>query len=355
MSVRREPWGTTRAGEPVELFTLEQGALRARFASFGATLVTLDVPDRHGQRADVVLGFDTLVEYESASNPYFGGVVGRCANRIADAHFILDGREVRLSANEGRHHLHGGARGFDRRAWTVAGLSERGLALCLQSPDGEEGYPGALECTCSYSLESSGPARLDLGVRLQSHASATTIANPTQHAYFNLAGGGTVLDHQLQVFAARYVVVDRDLVPTGELASVEGTPFDFRRPRPIGARIAELARAPVGGYDLCYALDGPGGALAARLSDPRSGRTLEVHTDAPGLQLYSGNHLDGIVGKGGIRYPRFGGVCLETQLFPDAVHQPAFPSVVLRAGEVRHTTTVWRLSATESGPPRLVR
>jgi aldose 1-epimerase len=337
---QREPWGTTRDGEPVELFTIERGALRARLTNFGATLVSLELPDRHGERADVVLGFDTPAEYESEKNPYFGGIVGRCANRIADARFALDGREVRLNANEGRHHLHGGARGFDRRAWTPGTLFELGVAFRLLSPDGEEGYPGALECLGCYALDSR-----NVGVLLRASASAPTICNLTQHAYFNLAGGGTILDHELEISASRYVVVDEDLIPTGEITSVADTPFDFREPCAIGARIGQLADSHAGGYDVCYALDSPGASLSARLRDPRSGRTLSIYTDAPGLQLYTGNHLGGITGKRGVPYPRFGGVCLEPQLFPDAVHHRTFPSTVLRPGEVRYTATLWMTSA----------
>ncbi len=343
----REPWGRTRDGEAVELFTLENGAMCARLTTLGATLVSLDAPDRHGQRADIVLGFDTLAAYESAENPYFGGIVGRCANRIGGARFTLDGREHVLSANEGHNHLHGGRRGFDRRVWAAEPQQGGGIRFHLRSPEGEEGYPACLEASAEYALGPSpaGARAQLLGLQLHANADAPTPCNLTQHSYFNLAGSGTILEHELEILASRYVVVDNELVPTGDLASVEGTPFDFRAPRRIGECIAQLADSPPGGYDLCYALDAPGVSLAARLRDPRSGRTLEIYTDAPGLQLYTGNHLDGIAGKSGVRYPRFGGVCLEAQHFPDAVHHPAFPSVVLRPGEVRHTTTIWMFSA----------
>ena len=347
MSVyRREPWGTTREGEPVELVTLETGVLRARFTSYGAALVSLEVPDRHGERADVMLGFDSLAEYESPRNPHFGGIVGRVANRIAGARFALDGREHVLTANEGRNHLHGGTRGFDRRVWRTELEQGSGIRFRHRSPDEEEGYPGSLEVSARYGLR-DGPAGCVLGLQVLAHADAPTPCNLTQHSYFNLAGAGTILDHELQVFASRHVVVDNDLIPTGELASVEGTPFDFRTPRRIGERIGELEATPARGYDLCYALDGERfHAPAARLRDPASGRTLELSTDQPGLQLYTGNKLADLRGKGGRIYPRFGGLCLETQGFPDAVHHAHFPSAVLRAREPYASMTTWLFSAT---------
>lgn len=348
MSVRGEPWGTTRDGKPVDLFTLEHGRLCARIASFGATLVSLEVPDRRGERADVVLGFDSLAEYESPRNPYMGGIVGRCANRIGGARFELDGREVRLTANEGRNHLHGGARGFDRRTWTPEAEGADSISLRLGSPAGEEGYPGQLDSAVNYALRPGKGGRLAgaFGVQLLASADAPTPCNLTQHAYFNLAGSGTILDHELQVLASRFVVVDDELIPTGEIADVAGTPFDFRAPRRIGEWIGELEGTRARGYDLCYVLDGPPfRAPAARLRDPRSGRTLEILTDQPGLQLYTGNHLDGLPGKRGRSYPRFAGLCLETQRFPDAVHHASFPTIVLRENERYLSTTVWLFSA----------
>jgi len=346
VTVRREPWGSTREGEPVELFTLEVNDIRARFTNFGATLVSIEVPDRKSERVDVVLGFDTLAEYDSEKNPYFGGVVGRCANRIAGSRFMLERRTIQLTANEGQNHLHGGARGFDRRCWTAERLHDMALLFRLKSPHGEEGYPGEVEASAGYGLVPANlvPDPRGIGIFLRAKTSAPTPVNLTQHSYFNLAGGGTILDHELTITASRYVVVDDELVPTGELASVEGTPFDFRTPRPIGERIHELTATPARGYDLCYALDGPlrkGDRSAARLRDPRSGRTLDIATNAPGLQLYTGNDLDGLVGKRGTTYPRHAGVCLEAQHFPDAVHHPGFPSVVLRPGQEYQNQTIW--------------
>jgi aldose 1-epimerase len=346
---QREPWGTTREGEPVELLTFEQGAMRARFTNFGATLVSLEVPDRRGERADVVLGFDSLAEYESPRNPHFGGIVGRVANRIAGARFEIDGRDHVLAANEGKNHLHGGVCGFDRKVWaaTLEQVEQAGgIQFRLRSPDGDEGYPGALGVSAIYGMAAG--SRADevhiAGLHVFADADAPTPCNLTQHAYFNLAGRGTILDHELQVYASHYLVVDDELLPTGEIASVAGTPYDFRAPRRIGERIAELESTPARGYDLCYVLDGKG-APAARLHDPASGRTLEVDTDQPGLQLYTGNRLDSLRGKRDHILPRFAGLCLETQGFPDAVHHPHFPSVVLRERKLYASKTTWLFSS----------
>jgi len=335
VSLRVEPWRTSSDGDAVELFTLQRGPLRVRLASLGATLVSLEAPDREGKLSDIVLGFDSPQEYESPRNPYFGGIIGRCANRIAGARFELDGREHALAANEGRHHLHGGRKGFDRRVWS-ARIGADQVMFERRSPDGEEGYPGTLEVRATYALVSDG----ELTLGYHATTDAATVVNLTQHAYFNLAGAGTILDHEIEVFASRFVAVDGELIPTGELSDVARTPFDFRAPRHIGERMGELERTSARGYDLCFALDKRPDelALACRLRDPRSGRTLELFTTQPGLQLYTGNHLGELAGKGGV-IPRFGGVCLEAQHFPDSVHHPRFPSVVLRPGErYRHLT-----------------
>jgi aldose 1-epimerase len=339
LSVRREPWGATRAGEPVELFTLERGRLRARVATFGATLVSLDVFVGAGRRTHAVLGLDSLAGYESPSNPYLGGVIGRCANRIAGARFSLDGREHALSANEGRHHLHGGARGFDRRVWRVTAASGEALELAYASRDGEEGYPGAVEALASYALTPDA-----LVGRLAATAAAATPLNLTQHSYFNLAGRGTILDHELELRASRYVAVDGELIPTGELLAVAGGPYDFRAPRRVGERLAELAGSPARGYDVCYALDRDGAGHAARLRDPASGLVLELSTNQPGLQLYSGQHLRPLDGERGRGLAPFAGLCLEAQGFPDAVHQAAFPPQILRPGERYENVTTWRFA-----------
>ena len=338
MSARREPWGTTRAGDAVELVTLERGALCARLTSFGAALVSLEVPDRRGERGDVVLGFDALAGYDSAANAYFGGLIGRCANRIRGARFELDGRAHSLTVNEGRQHLHGGVRGFDRRAWTLD-LGADAVTFRRRSREGEEGYPGALDVAVTYALLEDA-----LDIEVEARTDAPTLCNLTQHSYFNLSGADTVLEHELEVDTAQVVAVDDELVPTGALAWLAGTRFDLRGAARLGERVRPGTR---GGIDLCYAV----GALAsgrgaprpvARLSEPTSGRTLTIESDAPGLQVYTGHHLAGVPGKGGRTYGPYAGLCLESQGFPDAVHHAAFPSVVLRPGERFVQRTLWR-------------
>ena len=338
----REASANAEDGTPPERMVLERGGLRATWTNFGATLIGLEVPDRHGTREDVVLGFDTLEEYASSENPYFGGIVGRCANRIAGARFELDGREYLLTANEGRHHLHGGERGFDRRVWHArVDSAEHRVDFSRQSPAGEEGYPGALQLLASYRLLPD----MQLELSCTATCDAPTLVNLTQHSYFNLAGNGSVADHLLEVCASQRVVVDDELIPSGLLAGVQDSPFDMRTPRRLGECIDMLGSMPTVGLDACYALDG-GQAheprLACRLSDPRSGRRLEVFTTQPGLQVYTGNHLAGLRGKHGVPCSRHSGVCLETQHFPDAVHHPHFQSVVLRPGATYRHVTRWR-------------
>jgi len=341
----RETLGQDADGALIERLVLERDGLRATWMNFGASLIGLEVPDRAGARVDVVLGFDTLAEYESARNPYFGGLVGRCANRIAGARFSLDGREHVLAANEGRHHLHGGRRGFDRRAWESELLPEEfRVDFTLTSPAGEEGYPGTLTQRASYRLLPGGVLEL----QTQASCDAATLWNLTQHSYFNLAGRGSVAEHRLSVRASRFVEVDAELIPSGGLVALAGSALDLRRARRLGECIELLAHTPAGGLDHCFALDpgaGPGLREACRLEEARSGRVLEIATTLPGLQVYTGNRLDDLAGKRGQRYPRHGGVCLETQGFPDAVHHAHFPSVVLRPGELRRETTRWRFSA----------
>lgn len=340
----RETLGRAPDGTPIESLVLERDGLRATWTNFGATLIRLEVPDREGKSADVVLGFDTLAEYAAARNPYFGGLVGRCANRIAGARFTLDGREFALQANEGRHHLHGGRCGFDRRTWTSEFTPEQHcVSFTLESPAGEEGYPGTLSLRASYSLRSHGVLEL----HTQAACNAPTVFNLTQHSYFNLAGGGSVANHRLCVRASHYVEVDDELIPTGRLNPLAGTPLDLRAARALGECIDALAKTAAGGLDHCYVLDAPrepDGLEACRLEDPRSGRVLEIATTQPGLQVYTGNRLGDLTGKRGRIYPRHGGVCLETQGLPDAVHHANFPSVVLRPGELRRDWTRWRFS-----------
>jgi aldose 1-epimerase len=330
-----------------EVFELAGGGLRATLLRFGATLARLEVPDRAGRPADVVLGYEGLDAYRS-SGVHLGGVVGRFANRIAGARFRLDGAEHRLTANEGRHHLHGGARGFDRRAWSGERLpGEAGVAFRLESPDGDEGYPGRVVCRVVYAIAAPG----ELALRFEAESDRATPLSLTQHAYWNLAGppGEPVHGHLLEIAADRYAPVDAEHVPTGALLPVAGTPFDFRAPKPLGRDLAaplhpELALH--GGYDHPYLLRRAEAAgrlrLAARLREPASGRVLEIHTDAPCLQLYGGQGLPVEPGKTGWRHRPASGVCLETQELPDAPNQPGFPPAILRPGEVYRRETRYR-------------
>jgi aldose 1-epimerase len=339
IGAERGPWGEAD-GQLVERLVLERDGVRATWTNFGATLIRLEVPDRKGARADVVLGFDTLSEYASQRNPYFGSIVGRCANRIAGARFELDGREYALSSNEGRHHLHGGRRGFDRRVWTVQFDPEAGrVSFFLVSPAGEEGYPGTQRVRATYTLLAGGILEL----ATDAECDAPTLSNLTQHSYFNLSGCGTVAEHRLRVRASRFLEVDDELIPTGRLVPLEGI-LDFRSEQRLGNALDALSATPANGLDFCYVLDGAHGEIlreACRLEDPHSGRALEIATTQPALQVYTGNRLDDRSGKGGCIYPRHGGVCLETQGFVDAVHHESFPSVVLRPGQGRREVTRW--------------
>lgn len=335
-------FGTTRQGEQARLFTLHgEGGVVAKVSDFGATLVELHLPDRDGTTADVVLGFDTVEGYTSDANAYFGATVGRVANRIAGAEFELDGVRYVLASNEPPHHLHGGAeRPFSHVMWRLTHLDDGSVELVHESPAGEEGYPGRVEATARYRVTGTG-----LEVRYAAVCDAATPVNMTNHTYWNLAGAGTgtVLDHELQVQAGHYTPCDDELIPTGGTEPVSGTPLDLRRSQPIGARIGELEHIGAMGYDHNLVIDGePGRArTAARLRDPGSGRVLELITDQPGLQVYSGNRLDDVVGKAGRNYERNGGLCLEPQYHPDALHRPEFPSIVLRPGEVYEHLTLF--------------
>jgi aldose 1-epimerase len=329
-----EQWGRTTRGERGLLFTIEGDGIRAKLANFGACVVALEVADRKGEMADVVLGFDTLEQYESPLNPYFGGIVGRVANRIANASFELEGRTIALEANEGRHQLHGGPRGFDRVIWDASpGQSHAAVTFRRRSPHGENGYPGNLDVSVHYAI---GPGRT-LTTVYDVASDALTPVNLTQHSYFNLRGSGTILEHLLEVRANRFVVVDRELIPTGELRSVEDSAFDFRAARAIGERGQD--------YDVCFALDGSWDSSliqACRLSDPHSGRVLEIDAMQPGLQLYGGQHLTPLEIRGGRRISRYAGLCLEAQHFPDSVHHENFPSTLLAPGEHYRHVTRWR-------------
>jgi aldose 1-epimerase len=318
------------------IWTLESGALRATVMDLGATLTALEVPDRDGRVANVVLGFADAASYR-AHRLFLGATIGRVANRIAGGRFVLDGTEHRLTRNDGPHHLHGGREGFDRAVWRTDAIGRGAITFSHTSPDGEEGYPGTVSARVTYALEATR-LRLDYEARTD----RATPVNLTNHSYFNLAAAGDVLDHELELAADFRTPVDASVIPTGEIAAVAGTAFDFTRPHALGARFDDLTNEPRG-YDDNFALRGPGTlAFAARLYHPGSGRVMEVHTTEPGLQLYTGNHLTGtLVGSDGRALVSHAGVCLETQHFPDAVHHSHFPSVVLEPRRTLRSTTVY--------------
>ena len=336
-SVESANWGVVE-GEQVELFTLQNSdGLILKATSYGAAITELHVPDRDGVLADVVLGFDDLDGY-LGENPYFGCIAGRCANRIAQGRFELDGESWQLSTNDDVNHLHGGERGFDKRVWDATVLEKDGgpaVRFERVSPDGEEGYPGSLRVAVTYTLTNNNELRTEI----EATTDVPTLCNIAQHTYWNLAGheSGSVRDHLLEFRAQRYTPVGETLIPTGSLSPVAGTPFDFREPKPIGRDLAAAGGDPVG-YDHNLVVDGAGLRLICRVTEPGSGRTMELYSDQPGCQFYSGNFLDGsITGKGGAVYAQYQGFCLETQVYPDAIHQPDWPSPVLRPGETyRH-------------------
>ena len=347
--VRRAPFGKTGDGQAVEAFTLRNKAgVEITAISYGAIITSIRVPDRRGAIADVALGFDTLDGYLK-DYPYFGAVVGRYGNRIGKATFTLDGKVYKLAANNGPNHLHGGVRGFDKYVWKAEVLSGvTGVAFTRTSPDGEEGYPGTVQARVSYVLNDAN----ELSIEYRATTDKATPINLTQHSYFNLAGhnAGSIVDHELMLAADRYTPVDSTLIPTGELAPVAGTPFDFRTPTRIGARIDDPhPQIKFGmGYDHNWVINrtGDGLQLAARVFEPKSGRTLEVQTTEPGVQFYTGNFLDGSnKGKGGAVYNRRNGLCLETQHFPDSPNHPSFPTTIVKPGQTYQSKTVWKFGS----------
>jgi aldose 1-epimerase len=334
-------------GTPVQLFSIENGRLEVGLVSFGAGILSLRAPDRRGRFEDVVLGFsdlESLARDHSSNAPhFFGSTIGRYANRIAEGRFRLDGRNFELSRISGEHSLHGGPGGFYNRVWRLE-TAENGAAFHYLSRDGEEGFPGNLETSVRFTLSEA-----DLRIDYQSSTDKPTPVNLTNHSYFNLAGNGnsSILSHRLRLFASRFTPVDSGLIPTGELHSVAGTPFDFRKMTAIGERIAaddeQLRRGH--GYDHNFVLDETASALkqAAELYEPSSGRVLEIWTTEPAIQFYSGNFLDGSVrGKSGAVYAKHGGLCLETQHFPDSPNRAEFSSTILRPGDVFRSTTILR-------------
>jgi aldose 1-epimerase len=338
--MRLELWGRTPAGETIERFTFANSrGVVAKVTNLGAILTELWVPDRNGEVANIVLGFDAVDGY-LAEHPYFGSTVGRVGNRIGGARFELDGVEHRVTPNEGVNHLHGGARGFHCHLWDTAPDGDRAVAFRLRSPDGDEGYPGNLDASVRYALEDDG-----LRIDYQATADAPTPVNLTNHSYFNLAGSGTIVDHVVEIAADYDTPTDDLMIPTGEVAPVAGTGIDFTSPTRIGDRIDQYLDH-ANGYDHNFVLRSGGGGLAfaARVKEPASGRILEVWTTEPAMQLYTGNWLDGtLVGIGGVTYPTHGGLCLETQHYPDSVNHPQFPSTIVRPGETLRSTTVYRL------------
>lgn len=389
-SISKSPFGRAPDGAEVSLYTLRNSrGLAVRVTNYGGIVTAIELPDGSGKPVNIALGFDSIDPYLEGT-PYFGALVGRCANRIAHGKFTLDGVEYRLPLNDGHHHLHGGTHGFDKVVWESAPYEREGVAglrLHYVSNDGEQGYPGNLEAVVTYELSEAGELRIDFCATTD----RATPVNLTSHTYFNLAGGGSILDHELELFASQLTPVDDALIPTGELAPVEGTPFDFRQPQRIGDRIdaghPQLAHGR--GYDHNFVLDGgaeggeggpgaleqgtvssahldgldggsalpdaPGTAasaeldgldgnphgrpmrLAARVREPQSGRVLELYTQEPGVQFYSGNMLDGSLG-----FAHRSGLCLEPQHFPDSPNQPGFPSTILRPGETYRTASVYR-------------
>ena len=356
--IESQPFGTTLEGTPVQIYTLRNAkGCEARLTNYGGIIVSLKVPDRHGKLDDVVLGFDRLEDYLTPEYlkgcPFFGAFIGRYGNRIAKGTFSLDGREYHVPPNDGANALHGGARGFDKRVWEAhEQTTPQGPAVAMRyvSPDGEEGFPGTLTANIVYSLTDDNELRLEI----EATTDKDTVVNLTQHSYFNLrgAGHGDILGHEVTINGGEFVPIDKESLPLDGLRSVVGTPFDFRQFTAIGARIQaddEQLRNGMG-YDHCYALDGyVAGATVprvfARISEPTTGRVMEIASTQPGVQFYTGNQLDGTIkGKGGVVYQKHAAFCLEPQHYPDSPNHPQFPSVVLRPGETYHHVITYRFS-----------
>jgi aldose 1-epimerase len=346
--VEKAAFGKTPDGTEIESYTMynSQG-VSAKVITYGATLTELRVPDKNGKMGDVVLGFDDLEPYVHGPHPYFGATIGRYGNRIAKGKFTLDGKAYQLAINNAPNSLHGGPTGFDKRVWKAEPVeSKDGAAVRFTylSKDGEENYPGNLTVSVTYTLTNGGELKLEYGA----DTDKDTIVNLTNHSYFNLAGAGSgdVLKHVLYINADKYTPVDSTLIPTGEIASVAGTPLDFRQPTAIGAHIGEIRG--IGGYDHNFVLNGAAGKMRpiAQVREPESGRHMEVWTTEPGVQFYSAIGLDGsIKGKGGLTYQKYGALCLETQHFPDSPNHPNFPSAVLKPGTHFRSETTYKFWA----------
>jgi aldose 1-epimerase len=350
-TISKEVFGSVN-GQTVHRYTLTNGRFRVRILTYGGILQTIEVPDRHGRLTNVTLGFRTLDEYVTTGNsPYFGALIGRYGNRIANGRFVLDGQAYQLAINNPPNHLHGGVVGFDKRVWSaseVRGRNSVGLRLRYTSPNGEENYPGTLRTTVTYTITRQRGIQIDY----RATTDRPTIVNLTNHAYWNLGGEGTgtIDNHLLQINAARYTPVDSTLIPTGAIDRVAGTPMDFTRPTPIGARNRSNFQQIVygRGYDHNWVLNRRDDTynrleFAARATDPRSGRRLTIYTTEPGLQFYGGNFLDGtLYGTSGRAYRQGDGFALETQHYPDSPNHANFPSTVLRPGQLYHSTTIYQ-------------
>lgn len=352
MQISESDFGKTSEGEAVTKYTITNSAgLEMSVINYGGIITSLKIPNKNGEYQDVVLGLDSVSQYETAGT-YFGAIIGRFGNRIANASFELDGKKYQLEANDGPNSLHGGNKGFDKVIWNVepsAGEDEASLKLTYTSKDGEGGYPGNLETTVTYTINSNN----ELDIKYEATTDQKTVVNLTQHSYFNLSGdfSKTILDHVVQIDADEYLPVDKTLIPTGKLEPVEGTPFDFREPTPISEGMKQeesneqLKRGP--GFDHCWVLNDQdnGMRLAASAYEPTSGRLMEVYTTEPALQFYIGNFLDGsLPAKGGGNYEKRTGFCMETQHYPDSPNQEQFPSVVLEPGDTYTSETAYKFS-----------
>tara|TARA_R110002095_G_scaffold196208_1_gene175036 strand:- start:4691 stop:5872 length:1182 start_codon:yes stop_codon:yes gene_type:complete len=339
LAIQSEPYGTTADGQEITQFLLSNDkGMSVNIINYGAIVTAVYLPDRQGKSENITLGFDSLAAYEN-KGPYFGAICGRVANRIAEGKFTLDGKEYQLAQNIPPSHLHGGERGFDKKVWAAESFSEKnevGVRLSLVSPDGEEGYPGKLTLKVVYSLNNENELKIDYTATTDQ---ATPI-NVTNHCYWNLAGKGNILDHELVLNCDQYLPVTEIAIPTGELATVKETPMDFTSAHKIGERIAQVE----GGYDHCWVVNlaEKQPAFCARVKDPQSGRVMEILTTEPGVQFYTGNFLDGTDASGG--FQKQSGFCLETQHFPNSVNRPEFPNTILKPGQVYEQTTIHKFS-----------
>ncbi|MDX1417195.1 MAG: aldose epimerase family protein [Candidatus Promineifilaceae bacterium] len=349
MKVEKRSFGKTADGTAVDLYTLTNDrGMQVRISNYGGTITSIRVPNREGEPGEITLGFDQLAQYEQQSS-YFGCLVGRYANRIAEGRFSLDGKAYALAQNNGPNHLHGGRRGFDKVVWRAEMFHEEGRAginLYYQSRDGEENYPGTLDVKVVYTINNDNA----LTIAYQASTDKETIVNLTNHTYFNLAGSGDILGHEVVLYADSFTPIDETLIPTGEIRSVANSPMDFRTATPVGARIDEADEQLklAGGYDHNWVLkhDDEPVSLAAVVNEPTSGRVLEVYTSQPGIQFYTGNFLDSsIAGRAGETQRHRGGLCLETQHYPDSPNKPQFPSTILKPGEVYRQTTIYKFPA----------